>query len=322
MSLPTSRHFTIERNADGVYAALAIKGAGAMCNAGIVDLGDQTLIFDTFFTPQAADDLRHAAEVLLGRPVGIVINSHWHDDHVRGNQSFPGARIIATDVTRDLIAERVAANIARYQAEVPAFLAALRERLAAEQDEHRRAELQADLSFGEEVQATLATLQLTPPTETFTGEEYVLDGPARQARLLTYGGGHTASDTVLYLPAERIVFTGDLVVIGEHPLLADGHPEAWPAILDRLGALAIETLMPGHGPLGTRAAIAAMRQYLSDIAALAQQLVTNGATLEQAVETPVPTQYRDLSGEGVFRRNIAFLYQRDQSVAEVTANEN
>jgi glyoxylase-like metal-dependent hydrolase (beta-lactamase superfamily II) len=86
--LPTSKHFRLEQLLDGVYAAIGIPGSGSGSNAGIIDLGDRTLVFDTFLTPQAGDDLRAAAEHLTGRPVAAVINSHWHADHIHGNQAF------------------------------------------------------------------------------------------------------------------------------------------------------------------------------------------------------------------------------------------
>jgi cyclase len=74
--LPTSEHFELERLADGVYAAIATVDGAAYGNAGIVDLGEQTLVFDTFDSPRAADDLRVAAETLTGRPATYA-NPSW-----------------------------------------------------------------------------------------------------------------------------------------------------------------------------------------------------------------------------------------------------
>lgn len=68
-TLSVFRHFQLEQLAEGVYAAISINGTGSMSNAGIVDLGETTLIFDTFATPQAAQDLRKAAEELIGHPI-------------------------------------------------------------------------------------------------------------------------------------------------------------------------------------------------------------------------------------------------------------
>jgi TatD DNase family protein len=77
--LPQSKHFRLEELSDGVYAAIHIAGGAAISNAGIVDLGDRTVVYDAFMSPQAADDLRSAAEALLGRPIDAVINSQTQE---------------------------------------------------------------------------------------------------------------------------------------------------------------------------------------------------------------------------------------------------
>jgi cyclase len=80
--VPESQRFRIEKMAEGAYAAIHIEGGAAVGNAGIVDLGDRTLVYDSLFTPQAGEDLRTTAEALFGRPVAMVIDSHWHNDHI------------------------------------------------------------------------------------------------------------------------------------------------------------------------------------------------------------------------------------------------
>src|SRR5262245_38140420 len=105
-AMPTSPHFTLERLADGVFAAVAVPGTGSARNAGIIDLGGTTLIFDTFLTLRAARDLRAAAGQLTGHAAAYVINSHYNGDHIHGNQVFPEATIVATEGTRELIATR------------------------------------------------------------------------------------------------------------------------------------------------------------------------------------------------------------------------
>src|ERR1051326_5099847 len=93
-----SKHFTIQQLKPGVWAVINKDETGyAICNAGIIDLGDKTIVFDAFISPLAADDLKKAAEQLTHRPVTFLINSHFHDDHIRGDQVFvPGAHIIST----------------------------------------------------------------------------------------------------------------------------------------------------------------------------------------------------------------------------------
>ena len=75
-----SRHFELVQLTDGVYAAIHKKGGHAICNAGVIDLGTETLIFDTFMTPQAAEDLLKAVKSLELPSIKYVINSHHHND--------------------------------------------------------------------------------------------------------------------------------------------------------------------------------------------------------------------------------------------------
>src|SRR5215469_11776668 len=110
--LYASPYFTLHKVAEGAYAAISVSGTGALGNAGIVDLGDAALIFDTCLTVQAARDLHSAAQQLVGQPVKYVVNSHYNADHVNGNQGFIDAMVISTEGTRALMATRGAANLA------------------------------------------------------------------------------------------------------------------------------------------------------------------------------------------------------------------
>ena len=97
-------HFRLEQVADDAWAAIALPDTGAVGNAGFIRLGDSTIVFDTFLSTDAGDDLRISAEVIA--PVTYAVNSHWHRDHVGGNSSFDDVAIIATERTRELMEER------------------------------------------------------------------------------------------------------------------------------------------------------------------------------------------------------------------------
>ncbi len=115
-----SKHFQIERLTNGVYAAIASEQGYASCNAGIVDIGDRTIIFDTFLTPEAARDLLKIAERLTSNRITHVINSHEHNDHIRGNQVFSSdIDIVSTAVTREAIARNEPQNIKRERKAIP-----------------------------------------------------------------------------------------------------------------------------------------------------------------------------------------------------------
>src|SRR5437763_17078657 len=90
-----SRHFEIKKLSPFVYAAVAKVGGYAICNAGIIDLGSEVLVFDPFMTPHAALDLDKFIKAQIKKPVKYVVNSHYHNDHIRGNQVFSNATIIS-----------------------------------------------------------------------------------------------------------------------------------------------------------------------------------------------------------------------------------
>jgi glyoxylase-like metal-dependent hydrolase (beta-lactamase superfamily II) len=138
----------VERVADGVYAALPMPGRGAVGNAGIIDLGDATLVFDTLRTPAAATDLLTAARQLTGRAPIWVVNSQWHDDHVTGNRVFqPTAQaILATPRTRNLMASRLVAYYEQDARDLPAYLESLQARAGAETDPALHAALTTQLA--------------------------------------------------------------------------------------------------------------------------------------------------------------------------------
>ncbi|QQE77208.1 MBL fold metallo-hydrolase [Alicyclobacillus sp. SO9] len=117
----TTKHFTVYLVADGVYAAIANQGTGAMANAGFVDTGESVVVFDSMNTQQAAAELRQVATVLTGKPISHLINSHWHGDHVRGNQAFRDVDIVASNQTRELMQEIHPARIAKQQTGIQEF---------------------------------------------------------------------------------------------------------------------------------------------------------------------------------------------------------
>ena len=255
--------------AEGAWAAVSASQF-ALGNAGIVDLGGETLVFDTFWTPFAARGLVAAAERLgLGR-ISVVVNSHWHGDHVRGNQVFEGASIVAT---RGLIAG-------------PG-----QERLAGLQQE-----LDTSADAAPELVAAVAEIELRLPDELF--DERRAFGPAE---LLTYGGGHTESDAFLHLADVGVLFAADLVLVRSHGWIGDGDPDAWPSIVDRIAELDFDVLVPGHGEVGGREDVEAFRGYLGDLLAAARA---------QGPDAPVPERYRDWGFADGWSRNLTALTAR------------
>ena len=284
MKATTSRHFTLHELDTGVHAAISIDGGWAICNAGIVDLGDNAIVFDTFVNQDAAKDLKDAAESISGKSVDYVINSHRHGDHVRGNQVFEGAHIVATQKTRDAMAELKTTSYSNTDALREANEKGLEEVLAAPEDPD--AVLQEGYIRG--ALEGLKTLNYTVPDITFE-DSWKIQGGKREAEAITYGGGHTESDSLLYLPDDRIAFLGDLLFVNYQPYLADGDRDQLLRILDKIEALDAKTLVPGHGPVGTPQDIEVMREYVAGLERTVEKVRASGGGFEQAAEVPHPS---------------------------------
>ena len=280
-----SKHFTLEKIKEGIYAAIVTEYGGGIGNAGIIDLGDQTVIFDTFNTPQAARDLRKAAEVLIGNPVSYVVNSHWHGDHIRGNQSFEDCKIISTVHTRELMEEIHPPRIKQQQQTIDQLIEYIQ---TLEQEPSPQKDVISQLK---EIKETLPQLKLVLPDIVFD-KQYSIKGSKREVQLITYGGGHTKSDAFLYVPTEQVIFMGDLLVIQNHPMIGDGSPTEWIEILEKISKLSFHIAVPGHGPIGVKDDLNKLKQYLVDLFDLPSE---------------IPNKYSLWNHSEHFSSNIEFL---------------
>lgn len=298
-----AEHYSVARIAEGVTFAEARAGRAALSNSALVDLGTETLLFDTSLTPFAATELGLIAEEATGRRPTCAVNSHWHLDHLLGNQVLESIPTYATLRTHQILSEqkdRLAAEVS--VATLRDDIRRLEAQVASAPSEAARRYLEGVLDLNAWVLRAAPELRLTLPNRTFEGR-FALPGP-RRAELLGLGSGHTESDTILLLADDRIVCAGDLVVVGTHPNLTSGDPEHWLAVLDAIDGLRPEQVVPGHGPLGTPENVAAMRDYLEWILALPVG----------PAETPeIPARFRSWSEYGQFEENLRFLRTRGRN---------
>ncbi len=311
IDLPTSRYFRLERLGEGVFHAIATPGSGSMGNAGIVDLGAETLVFDTMLTAAAARDLRAAAKRLTGRTPRYAVNSHFHPDHTVGNIVFDNATIIATTPTAPLIVEHVDGLLNMLREHGGDLDAQARAEAAAASDPAVRRDMEEQNDDFSALMREATVTRLRQPDLTFESR-LTIHGAAREAQLLSWGGGHTPSDAVLYLPTERILFTGDLIFYRCHASVEYGDPAEWLRILGELERLDSAILAPGHGAVTSPVAIAEQRAYLEATLALALQAVEASKTEEEAAKTPIPDTYRDYGFASGFSHLMRALvkYQR------------
>jgi glyoxylase-like metal-dependent hydrolase (beta-lactamase superfamily II) len=306
----SSRHFQLEQLADGVYAAINSEEGWAICNAGIIDLGDRTLLFDAFMTPEAAGDLRNAAESLFDRPVHGVINSHYHNDHIWGNQAFySDVEIISSTRTRELIITEGPMEVQGFRDGAQTRLEALEAQFIEARDEFTRNNLRGFIIYFQAILATLPELQIRQPNLTFTGD-LIFNGPKRSAKLITFEGGHCGSDAILHLPDDGIVFMSDLLFSGGHPYLADGDPHRVKLILAQVRELQARTFVPGHGPVGQTDHLDWMDEYINSLNTLVREAIKKGATEAEIDKIVMPGKYQHLIFPSFFTANLKFLYQQ------------
>jgi cyclase len=284
------QHYRLEEIGDGMVAAIATPDGGGRGNAAILRLGARTVVFDTGMTPQAGDELRAAAELVA--PVGWVVNSHWHGDHIRGNQAFADVPIIATARTKELIETRAAEQLAEQKSfDFDAHFASLAD-AAAEGREELDKSFEARMNGFRQLAATIGEVELLPPTRTFEDRLELVPG----CQLISLGAGHTESDAFAVLADRRVAVLGDLLAVDMHPWIGHGDPDHWIEILSELETLDVDWFVPGHGRVATVVDVRALREHLE--AFLAEP---------EAIESMYPTW--DFWGDTA-DRNRAFLRER------------
>jgi cyclase len=306
------RLYQFERVAEGVYYASGGFGGKHM----VVVNDDDVLLVDTATTPASARALVEDIRVLTDKPVRYVVNTHFHYDHTDGNSIFgPEVTIIGHDFVREAILNfdvlRREPYLSSQGTAVPARIAALRQQLAVESDPARRSTLMRDIDTAEATQRELQAIEPTPPNLTFS-RRLVLHRGSREIELLFLGRGHTAGDTVVFLPAERIVATGDLME-SRLAYMGDAYFDEWIATLEVLKELDFDLILPGHDvPFRGKSLISAFQDYLADFIAQGDALRRAGVTVEEAAQridlTAHAGAWPQITGPGAELRGMRRLY--------------
>jgi len=312
ITLPSSEYFTLRGITDGVYAAIAKDGSPAYSNAGVIDTGDHILVFDTFNSFRAADDLRRGIDIITKRLVNYVVISHSHADHWMGNQAFADhATILASRRTTDDMIE-LASDFEKRKRNPQEHKASIREierRLAKAEDPRLHAHLSWSLAIEQHEYKNLEAINIHLPNQSFDSKLDIY-GANALVKIMTLGVGHTACDTILVLPEDRIAFIGDLGFFQTHPYLGSSNPEKWIDILDKLSVSKINLFIPGHGPVGTKADLLALKTYIMTLQALVASVVNCGGSEDDAASQPVPEIALEWAGFGRFEQSMRYLYQR------------
>ncbi|HWD11503.1 MAG TPA: MBL fold metallo-hydrolase [Solirubrobacteraceae bacterium] len=277
---------------DGLYAYLQPDGSWGWSNAGLIADGESTLLVDTLYdlhlTERMLGEMRRA--VPAAARIDTLVNTHANGDHCYGNSLVRGARIVAS--------ERTAAEMPELP---PAAMAALVEQ-APQMGELGAFFLRCFGAFD------FAGIELALPQDTFTGE-LTIDVGAREVRLIEVGPAHTRGDTLALLARERVLFSGDILFNGAHPIAWAGPISNWIAACDRILAMEVEVIVPGHGPLAGKRDVRELKAYFEYLYEQARALHAEGMNALEAARSIRLERWADW-GEGErLVVNIASIYR-------------
>jgi glyoxylase-like metal-dependent hydrolase (beta-lactamase superfamily II) len=223
--------------------------------------------------------------------IDTLVNTHANGDHCFGNELVAGAVIVASEAC------------AKEMSEVPPDLLA---QLVANAD--ALGPVAAEFvrrAFGP---FQFKGITLTPPTETFSGESIRQVG-AKEVRLVEVGPAHTRGDVLVHVPADRTVFTGDILFANAHPIIWAGPVANWVSACERILAMEVETVVPGHGPLCGLEAVTALRDYLLHLEAEAKRCLAAGLSRKEAARAVALDDYASWGDAERIAVNMAALYR-------------
>jgi glyoxylase-like metal-dependent hydrolase (beta-lactamase superfamily II) len=319
----SGKTYKFEQIADGVYY---VPSHGFGSNDVVIVNEHDVVLIDTADTPAAMRALLDDLKVVTDKPVRYVVDTHWHFDHVDGNSVFgPEVQIIGHEFLRHALESFDVLHREPYASmgapDAAAQVAKLEHRLA-DAGAGERERLQHQLAEARQLQRDYAEVTVVPPNLTYT-DKLILHRGGREIDLLFLGRGHTGGDTVVYLPKERIVCSGDLMET-TLPYMGDAYFDEWITTLGALERIDFAVDLPGHGvPFSDKGLIRALQAYLRDFIAQGEKLRAQGVTAEQAAQridlTAYAKSFPEIKAVGAPMLDVQRLYvwlgERHQSNA-------
>jgi glyoxylase-like metal-dependent hydrolase (beta-lactamase superfamily II) len=276
---------------DGLFAYLQPDGGWGWSNAGLVADGGQTLLIDTLFdlalTEQMLADMRRA--VPAAARIDTLVNTHANGDHCYGNQLVRDARIVASERTAGEMAELPAAAMAALVQQAPKM------------GELGEFFLRCFGAFDFE------GIEMVLPDERFSGELALRVG-SREVRLIEVGPAHTRGDTLAFLPDDRVLFSGDILFNGAHPIAWAGPVSNWIAACDRILAMEVAVIVPGHGPLAGKDSVRELKAYFEYLYEQARACHDAGMSSLEAARSTSLDRWADWSERERLAVTLATIY--------------
>jgi len=278
---------------NNIYCYLQPDGGWGWSNAGLIVDGDESLIVDTLFDEKLTQEMLECmkkAEPLGMKNIHALINTHSNGDHCNGNNCVETKEIICSQATLEEMSH-----------ESPEMMATLIKQ-APEMGALGKYFLECFGSFNFEG----VTKKL--PNTTFSGQTQRQVGD-KVVELIEVGPAHTNGDVLVHVPSDKVVFTGDILFIEGHPILWAGPVGNWINACDRIIAMEVDFVVPGHGPVTDNRGVRAVRDYLVYIDAESRKRFESGMS---AIEAAKDIELNLFSGWGDGERiavNVNSLYR-------------
>ncbi len=319
-------NFKITEIGKNVFSVIRLDPPGLMCdgNSGFIINEDHVVVIDA---PEASQQILAEIKKITDKPVKYVINTHWHDDHITGNkiykEAFPNIEFIAHTSTKEYLPVQGLTNRKNMIEGAPGGVEYLKSLLqknqspdGTEMTPEERESFTSDINLVEHYLNFVPGIEIVLPTITFN-EKYTLSESGRVIEILKIGDGHTAGDIIVYLPKEKIIFSGDLIVF-PIPLVGgnQSHILTWPDALQKLLLLNPSLIVPGHGPLmNNNRYVLKLINLFSFIKQSVVACVKENKTLEETRKSINLEEYKKLfAGESKLKRFLFSTYVAGPSI--------
>jgi glyoxylase-like metal-dependent hydrolase (beta-lactamase superfamily II) len=311
-TIPESKHLTLERLSKGIYACIHKPGGGAYSNAGIIDLGDRTLLVDAFDTMAAGLDLRQTAEALFNRPVDTIVLTHPHSDHWVGASAFEDSTVLLASKTTRQVSHDWGEEIVEGNKDPAAWQEWLEEielQAQTEKDERVLLGLKKTITRTRYAIAEMAEFQPRYADRTYK-DTFRFRGDERSVELRSLGRGHSEDDAVLLLPQDRIAFIGDVGFFDTQPFLGYCDLGGLREQMRFFQESDYEILVPGHGPVGNKYDLTLQHEYLDIMENLVGDVAQRGGSLQEALQITLPDPFDKwlMGGMARFEANVRYLF--------------
>lgn len=277
---------------NGAYAYLQPDGSWGWSNAGLIVDGDQSLLVDTLFDLKLTRDMldQMNAATPAAKTIDTLVNTHANGDHCFGNQLVD---------TQDIIASK---SSAEEMNEIPPSMLG-----------HMMKHAPALGEVGEYLTNIFGHFQFDgvtqePPTRTFEKQLDLRVGN-KTATLIDVGPAHTKGDVLVYIPVNRVVFTGDIVFIDSTPIMWAGPVSNWIKACDIILDMDVETIVPGHGPITDKHGVRRAKGYLNYIHTEARKRYDAGMSATEAAFDISLKDYSAWSDAERIAVNVYSLYR-------------